>query len=166
MRKSGFTMVEMIAVLLILAVLSAALTAGLGTARNKAWRTKARETCRNVSEAWNMYRVDMHKFPYDKGGGQELEANENNMTWLVNPDKNRLKRTYLEIDDREKEEGLNDHWGQPIRFSLDTDYDGQVDNPYPDIRDPAIPKVKGTSIAWSKGDPKRANRDDNPIVVW
>ncbi len=36
MRKSGFTLVEMIAVLLILAILSAALTAGLSTARNKA----------------------------------------------------------------------------------------------------------------------------------
>ena len=69
MRKSGFTLVEMIAVLLILAILSAALTAGLGTARNKAWRAKARETCRNVCEAWNLYLVDMHKFPkLDKNG--------------------------------------------------------------------------------------------------
>ena len=166
MRKSGFTLVEMIAVLLILAVLSAALTAGLGTARNKAWRAKARETCRNVSEAWNLYLVDMHKFPFDKSGGQKLAANKDNMERLVDPAKNRLKRTYLEMDDREKDEGFNDHWGQPIRFSLDTDYDGQVVNPYPNIRDPAIEKVKATSIAWSDGDPKRSNRDDNPIVVW
>lgn len=166
MRKSGFTLVEMIAVLLILAILSAALTAGLSTARAKAWRAKARETCRNVSEAWNMYLIDMHKFPFDTGGGQKLTATYVNMERLVNPDKNRLKRTYLEMDDKEKDEGFNDHWGQPIRFSLDTDYDGQVVNPYPNIRDPAIEKIKATSIAWSDGDPKRANRDDNPIVVW
>ena len=166
MRKSGFTLIEMIAVLLILAILSAALTAGLGAARNKAWRAKARETCRNISEAWNLYLVDMHKYPYDKNGGQELKANKDNMTWLVNPEKNRLNRTYLEMDDKEKDEGLNDHWGQPLLFSLDTDYDGLVANPYPNIRDPAIPTVKAASIAWSKGDPKRAKRDDNPIVVW
>ena len=156
----------MIAVLLILAVLSAALTAGLGTARNKAWRAKARETCRNVSGAWNLYLVDMHKFPFDKSGGQKLAASYANMERLVDPAKNRLKRTYLEMDEKEKDEGFNDRWGQPIRFSLDTDYDGQVVNPYPNIRDPAIPTVKAASIAWSKGDPKRAKRDDNPIVVW
>ena len=166
MRNSGFTLVEMIAVLLILAVLSAALTAGLGTARNKAWRTKAREICRNVSGAWNLYLVDMHKFPFDKGGGQKLAANYSNLERLVNPDKNRLKRTYLEMDEKEKDEGFNDHWGQPIHFSLDTDYDGQVVNPYPNIRDPAIDKVNASSIAWSDGDPRRAKRDDNPIVVW
>jgi prepilin-type N-terminal cleavage/methylation domain-containing protein len=173
MRNSGFTLVEMIAVLLILAVLSAALTAGLGTARNKAWRAQARETCRNVSGAWNLYLVDMHKFPFDKGGGQKLAASYANLESLVNPDKNRLKRTYLEMDEKEKEEGFRDHWIDPstkerqlLHFSLDTDYDGQVVNPYPNIRDPAIDKVNATSIAWSDGDPKRAKRDDNPIVVW
>ena len=164
--KSGFTLVEMISVLLIMAVLAAALTAGLATARNKAWRAKARETCRNICTAWNLYLGDMRKFPYGKSGGQKLEANNENLECLVNPTKNRLARTYLEMDDKEKDEGFNDHWGQPLKFSLDTDYDGQVDNPYPDIRDPSIEKVNASSIAWSDGDPKRKNRDDNPIVVW
>ncbi len=165
-RKSGFTLVEMISVLLIMAVLAAALTAGLATARNKAWRAKARESCRNIHMAWDLYLVDMRKFPFDKGGGQKQVANSENMKWLVDPAENRLKRTYLEMDDKEKDEGFNDHWGQPLKFSLDTDYDGQVDNPYPDIRDPAIATVKASSIVWSDGDPKRKNRDDNPIVVW
>ena len=166
MRKSGFTLVEMIAVLLIMAILSAALTAGLTTARNRAWRAKARETCRNVCEAWNLYLIDMHKFPYEKGGGQRLEAKKDNLKWLVDPAENRLKRTYLEMDGKEKDEGLKDHWRQPICFSLDTDYDGKVANPYPNVRDPAIKEVTASSIAWSVGDPKRAKRDDNPIVVW
>lgn len=166
MRKSGFTMVEMIAVLLIMAVLAAALTAGLATARSKAWRTKARETCRNVCTAWNLYLIDMHKFPFSRGEGQELAANYTNMERLVDPGKNRLNRTYLEMDDKEKDEGLNDHWGQPIRFSLDTDYNGKVANPHPNIRDPPASEVTASSIAWSNGDPKRAKRDDNPIVVW
>lgn len=165
MRKSGFTLIEMIAVLLILSILAAALTAGLGTARNKAWRAKARETCRNICEAWNMYLLDMRKFP-KLGDGQKLEANSKNMECLVDSSKNRLNRTYLEMDEKEKDEGFKDHWGQPICFSLDTDYDGQVVNPYPKVREPPVAKVKATSIAWSDGDPKRAKRDDNPIVVW
>ncbi len=166
MRKSGFTLVEMISVLLIMALLAAALTAGLTSARNKAWRAKARESCRNISTAWNLYLIDMHKFPFDKGGGQKLAASYDNLERLADPEKNRLKRTYLEMDEKERDEGINDHWGQPIYFSLDTDYDGQVENPYPNIRDPAIDMVKASSIAWSKGDPKKAKRDDNPIVVW
>ncbi len=166
MRKSGFTLVEMISVLLIMALLAAALTAGLTSARNKAWRAKARESCRNISTAWNLYLIDMHKFPFDKGGGQKLAASYDNLERLADPEKNRLKRTYLEMDEKERDEGINDHWGQPIRFSLDTDYDGQVDNPYPNIREPAVEKVTAHSIAWSAGDPKRAKRDDNPIVVW
>lgn len=165
-RKSGFTLVEMISVLLIMAVLAAALTAGLATARNKAWRAKARETCRNIHMAWDLYLVDMHKFPFGKGDGQKKDANKENMKWLVDPGENRLKRTYLEMDDREESEGFKDHWGQPIKFSLDTDYDGLVDNPYPNIREPAVEKVKASSIAWSDGDPRRKNRDDNPVVVW
>jgi hypothetical protein len=149
-----------------MAVIAAALTAGLATARNKAWRAKARESCRNISTAWNLYLIDMHKFPFDKGGGQKLAASYDNLERLADPEKNRLKRTYLEMDEKERDEGINDHWGQPIRFSLDTDYDGQVDNPYPNIREPAVEKVTAHSIAWSAGDPKRAKRDDNPIVVW
>ena len=27
-------------------------------------------------------------------------------------------------------------------------------------------KVRAASIAWSEGDPRRAGRRDNPIVVW
>ena len=166
MRKSGFTLIEMIAVLLILSILTAALTAGLGTARNKAWRAKARETCRNICEAWNMYLLDMRKFPKLDKNGQELEADSKNMECLVDPAKNRLNRTYLEMDEKEKEVGFKDHWDRPIFFSLDTDYDGQVVNPHPNVREPPVEKAKATSIAWSLGDPKRKNRDDNPIVVW
>ncbi len=165
-RKSGFTLAEMISVLLIMAILAAALTSGLANARRKAWRAKARETCRNISIAWNLYLVDMRKFPKLEKNGQELEANRENMECLVDPGKNRLKRTYLEMDDKEKDGGFKDHWGRSFFFSLDTDYDGVVANPYPKVREPPVDKVKASSIAWSHGDPKRENRDDNPIVVW
>ena len=179
MRKSGFTLIEMIAVLLILAILSAATTAGLSSAREKAWRTQAREICRNVCVAWNAYLLDARRFPKAiPGKGQKLEATYSNMMWIVDASKNEFQRIYLEISDDEKTDGLRDHWidpkasdpkaekGQLILFSLDTDYDNQVDNPYPNASDPPLPKAKATSLAWSKGNPRRAKRNDNPIVVW
>ena len=167
MRKSGFTLIEMIAVLLILAILAAALTAGLANARNKAWRTQVRENCRSLCTAWNAYLLDCRKFPKDiPGGGKKLEAKFDNIKWIVDAEENRFSRIYLEISEEEKKNGLIDHWGQKLHFSLDTDYDGQVENPYPGALDPAVKNAKATSIAWSDGDPRRAKRDDNPIVIW
>ena len=174
MRKSGFTLIEMIAVLLILAMLAAALTAGLSNARNKAWRTQARETCRELCTAWNAYLLDCRKFPDNiRNNGKELDAEYENLKWIVSPEwmekeerKKHSGRIYLELSESEKNNGLIDHWGQTMKFSLDTDYDGQVDNPYPAVFEPPVSKAKATSIAWSNGDPRRANRDDNPIVIW
>jgi prepilin-type N-terminal cleavage/methylation domain-containing protein len=166
MRNSGFTLVEMVAVLLILAILAGALTAGLANARNKAWRTQAREACRELCTAWNAYLLDVRKFPRDLGGASGLNATYGNLKAIVDPDENRFKRIYFEISERERDTGLLDHWGGMIKFSLDTDYDGEVDNPYPNVFEPPISKAKATSIAWSEGDPRRAQRDDNPIVIW
>ena len=166
MRNSGFTLIEMIAVLLILAILAAALTAGLANARNKAWRTQARETCRELCTAWNAYLLDIRKFPKDLGKASGLKADYDHLKWIADPDENRFKRIYFEMSAKERETGFLDHWGRMIKFSLDTDYDGEVENPYPNAFDPPIPKAKATSIAWSEGDPRREKRDDNPIVIW
>lgn len=166
MRNSGFTLIEMVAVLLILAILAAALTAGLANARNKAWRTQARETCRELCTAWNAYLLDVRKFPKDLGRASGLKADYNNLKAIVDPDENRFNRIYIEISAKERDTGLVDHWGRLIKFSLDTDYDGEIENPYPNVFEPPISKAKATSIAWSEGDPQREQRDDNPIVIW
>ena len=136
MRNDGFTLIEMIAVLLILAILTAGMTAGLSKAREKAWRTQARETCRNVCEAWNAYLLDVKRFPKEIKDGKDIKATAANLKWLSDPTQNKVQRVYLEMTEEEKDEkkknGLYDHWGQVLHFSLDTDYDGQVDNPYRD----------------------------------
>ena len=166
MRNSGFTLIEMVAVLLILAILAAALTAGLANARNKAWRTQARETCRELCTAWTAYLLDVRKFPKDLGKASGLKADYDHLKWIADPDENRFKRIYIEMSAKERDTGFLDHWGGMIKFSLDADYDGEVENPYPNAFEPPISKAKATSIAWSEGDPRREKRDDNPIVIW
>ena len=59
----GFTLVEMLVVLMIIAVLMAATLGGLKTARRMAWRTKARDMARQVVSAWNVYLIDLREFP-------------------------------------------------------------------------------------------------------
>lgn len=175
MRNSGFTLIELIAVLLILALLSAATTAGLATAREKAWRTQAHETCRSICGAWNSYLFDVRKFPKDVKNGKH-EATYANLKWLVDPSENKVQRVYLEMSeeekDKEKKNGLRDHWGQVLYFSLDTDYDGEVENPYPDTDAEGSPlsfaKIKASAIAWSMGNPriKTENKPANAVVAW
>ena len=163
-RAGGFTLVEMIAVLLILALLAAAVTGGLARVRENTWRLRARDTCRQLCAAWNMYLVDEHKFPSELGTAQKVKADKKSLSHLLGEASS--KRVYLELDDERDKDGLLDHWGQTLSFSLDTDYNGLVDNPYPDAFDPELPEVRASSVAWSEGNPKHKKRDDNPIVAW
>ena len=173
--KNGFTMIEMVAVLLILAILAAAVTGGLSKARDRAWRTQARETCHQLAQAWNAYLVDERKFPDGLGTGEGVLTEYDKIKYLVGEVDS--GRVYLELTDKEKEGkaqggGLRDPWRQLFSFTLDLDYDGLVKNPYPDAfvdegdDSEKYKKVRASSIVWSEGNPKRANRKDNPIVVW
>ena len=163
-RDGGFTLIEMVAVLLILAVLAAAVTGGLSRARERAWRLRARETCRQLCEAWNMYLLDERKFPAELGDAKGKKTDSATLSHLDGGSPS--GRVYLEVDDERDKDGLLDHWGQPIYFSLDADYDGIVENPYPMAFEPELPKVRASSIAWSDGNPQHKTREDNPIVVW
>jgi len=175
--KKGFTLIEMVAVLLILALLSAAITGGLSKARARAWRTQSRETCRQLSQAWNLYLTDERAFPADLGNAQKVKALYENIRYVS--EGTASGRVYVELTDKEKESeknggGLRDHWKQLIYFSLDTDYNGMVENPHPEVfieeddeeKLKKFKNVRASSIVWSEGDPRRAGRRDNPIVVW
>lgn len=178
--KQGFTLIEMVAVLLILALLAAAVTGGLSKARARAWRTQIHATCRDLTQAWNAYLDDERKFPAELGDAKKVKAEYEKIKYLSPSEEEVRKknlRVYLELTDKEKEGkdeggGLRDHWGQLLLFSLDTDYDGLVENPYPEAfvdkgeSTRKFEKVRAASIAWSEGDPRRAGRRDNPIVVW
>lgn len=164
-NKSGFTLIEMIAVLLIIALLAAASTTGLSKAKDKAWRTQTRELCRQLNQAWNEYLTDERQFPSELGNAKGLTSEYKNIKYVA--------EKYIELTDKEKDAatgGLRDHWNGYIYFSLDADYDGFVDNPAPEARAvdeddvEKLAKVAATSISWSKGkDPKRTKKW---IVVW
>lgn len=170
--KKGFTLIEMVAVLLIIALLAAAITGGLASARYRAWRTQARESCRQLSQAWGAYLLDERKFPEELGTAQKVRAEYDNIKYVAGEVGS--KRVYFELSEAEKESGggLRDHWKQLISFSLDTDYDGVVQNPHPeafgndDGGSDKYANIRSPAIAWSEGDPKKAKRKDNPIVAW
>ena len=165
--QSGFTLLEMIAVMVILAILAAAMTRGLSRARERAWRTQARETCRQLCAAWNVYLLDERSFP-SSVSGTGLDATEDNLKELLG--KGATNRVYIEFTAQEQErKAITDHWGQYIKFSLDTDYDNLIDNPAPDEESTTgygESKLRASAVAWSLGNPKYAKRKDNAIVAW
>lgn len=171
-RRSGFTLIEMVAVILILSVLSVILMTGLSRARGAAWRIQARESCRELCEAWNAYLLDERAFPekseFTTSGTDDIEATAKNIAYLIGEKDDVTSKVYIELTDEEKVHGggLRDHWNQYIHFTLDFDYAGEVKNPYPEANGLTSSKVRASVIAWSLGDPKHDKRADRKIVVW
>ena len=132
-----------------------------------------------LAQAWNAYLVDERKFPSELGSGKKQRSEYDNIKWLAGyrASGDESGRIYLELNDKEKKGkaqggGLRDHWGQLFGFTLDMDYDGLVENPYPDVfvdegdSPTKYEKIRASSIVWSEGNPKYEKRKDNPIVVW
>ena len=159
-RGGGFTLVEMLVVLVIIGILMASVAGFLNRARANAWRVKARDTARQLVAGWNLHLLDKRAFPDEErftspaseGGYRAVPAN----LALLNDGK-----VYLELDAVERGEtrddrrppGLTDRWKREFRFNLDFDYDGEVNHPAPEASNlGSEAKVKGSVIAWSTGE--------------
>ncbi len=145
----------MLIVIAIIAVLIASVMGGLKTARQMAWRIKARDTARQLVGAWNLYLTDNREFPVetsmsdarDEGGYAASMANIDRL----NP--------YIDLSAEERDEsemgknGLRDKWNRHFGFNLDFDYNGDVEDPAPVASGRKLEdnRVHATAIAWSQG---------------
>ena len=167
-ERAGFTLVEMLAVILIAAILIASLFNGLTAARQMAWRTRARDTARQLVQAWNLHLNDARAFPaQQKFTGAKTEggyaASPENLAMLNDG------RVYLELSEEDREYGLRDKWKRAMGFNLDFDYDGKVANPAPEALEKAkdgahMASVQATAIAWSQGPNPEVKR--KWVVQW
>ena len=167
----GFTLFEVLATMLIIAILMAALVGGLNGARQMAWRTKTRDTARQLAGAWNLYLNDNRAFP--KAGELGDPAPGGFWATMANLDVLNKDRIYIELSAEERESfgrqggGLIDKWGNHFGFALDLDYDGMVENPAPEVygdREADYAKVRASALAWSQGQTPENKR--KWIVQW
>ncbi len=63
LRKSGFTLVELLVVMAIIGLLAGLMFPALGAVKKKAWTTKTRELVVQVQTAWQIHFNDFRSFP-------------------------------------------------------------------------------------------------------
>lgn len=168
--SSGFTMVEMVAVVLILSLLIAASSTAISGARKSALRAHSRETARQLAAAWTQYATDQGRFPdkskFTGGEGSVFQANPDNIGKRLNtqylsngdpvPEKENI--IYFEASEAEVKRvgsslktatysgtGIIDRWKKPIYFTLDFYLDGQIDSPLGEG------KINASALAFSTG---------------
>lgn len=166
-RKSGFTMIEVLASLLIISVLLSATAVGITGAQRSAKLAKSRDTARQVATAWSIYLLDNRSFPKQNtlstgalpsgatpSGGPFFPMNHSNMDKLNSSGSG---KSYLEFSNKELAKGASsakvcDAWDNPIYFALDFDYDGKIDSPSKEATGKVM-AVKASAMAVSFGDP-------------
>ena len=163
-RSSGFTLFELLVVILIIAVLA---FIGLGIyqqARNAAWKMKARDSARQIATTWNSRLIEDRKFPdgsafcttdHDACGlpnaldSITFETCTNNMTVL----------NMLEQSADQRLAGMKDKWDRFFRVRLDTNYDGTLSSPI-DSK-----PIRANVLVWSLG-PRPTDPSNSWIMVW
>lgn len=130
-QKSGFTLVEMLIVLGMLAILMASSFSGLTAARRQAKITKANTEVRQLISAWLAYDAVYNDWPSTPpGGGSIIEATEDNLRELLG--KGSSSTVFLNAPMTGSPAAFRDPWGKPYQFRIKeaTDTSGKGNIPF------------------------------------
>jgi len=140
-KRAGFTLIEMLVVIAIIAILIGLLLPAIGAARQFAKRTRARTELRQIEVAWKSYYNDYRKFP--SAGINEMSGAA--IAIMNGEGGNNPRRTrYMEFDDDATE--FLDPWGGIYQVVLDQDRDNRVSP-----RDYSGVTLDRNVAAWSYG---------------
>jgi len=153
-NRDGFTLTEMLVVILIIGILIGFLMPALTKMRQYAWRARARDSVHQVVAAWKTYLNDYRKFP---DGTVIIEMDTNAVGILGTRGRKQNERyLYMEFRTAEQTNGFRDPWGELYQVALDNGMGGlerDSTGPYDGIvTPPHAPGGVGKSVAvWSKG---------------
>ena len=129
--KAGFSMVELLAVILILWMLFGMVFAAKRAVRQASWNRQAASRCQILSQAIKEYRRDYGKWPgqvqsqRDRLYGFGESSQTNVLAALTNTPRGEF---YVEFDADELSElgECLDPWGRPYLIALDENNDGRL----------------------------------------
>jgi len=166
-RRAGFTLMEMLVVVMVIGILAAAVLGIYGQVRKVTWKQQTRNITRQLAGAWKMRLQDDQAWPdparFDTtkpvptaGSGSDVDfpTDVNNMTAL-NVDASGKTNTYFELNAIQwgsdpTKNGLRDHWGNFLHVRLDLDSDGKIQNPVGDQTDPNN-TINSSALSYSTG---------------
>ena len=142
--SAGFTLVEMLVVVAVIAILAAILIPSVGGARKSAAKRKAELECNSIKVAVEQFFSDFKYMPWGEqddargrvGADQWTDdASSQKAVMAFLRGENKLGKAYLEISSRDSkasassddDEGVfYDPWKNPYRIGLDRNLDQQV----------------------------------------
>ena len=168
-KKAGFTMLELLVVITILAIIVGAMVSGYGRAQKAAWASRSQSLALQTATAWNSYLMDNQVWPKNLDESMTV-----NMCKIIGGAEGRRRYMDLAYEGSRAAEnskgrgealyGLLDAWGQirikqgrttglddfRIQVRFDENYDGVIDS---SEGSPTGESIRATVIAWSWGNP-------------
>ena len=116
-RRTGFTLVEMLAVIVLIGILMMAAGMSIRKAQHLARVTKAEAECRELVNAMLEYRGAFHEWPFNGNGPVSVAA----LKPLTDASANKRGIVFLNLSLTSGE--WNDPWGQPYEVYFPGDKD-------------------------------------------
>jgi len=133
-RQAGFTLIEMLTVIAIIAILAAIMVPVVGCARGIAERRRAMTEMNSIKVAAMQFYTEHRYMPWpgDPKVGEDKWTSGGNQAAVMDllTGNNPLKKTYLQIPSKSQDSGnpllFVDPWGQPYEIGMDRNMDGAV----------------------------------------
>jgi len=159
--SSGFTLVELLVVISIIALLLGIIVPSYFSIREKAKYTKAKVTAKNLETAFKAYLDHYRTWPAawkEADINQQIDVNVVNILKGENDD----KIAFYEFESTNSTDGALDAWSEPsdsttwqtYRFRVDENYDNKIGN-----------DLYRTVIVWSPG-ADRTNDTSDDVKSW
>lgn len=178
----GFTLVELLVVISIIAVLMGLLFPVAGSVMRSAKKTQAKNDALQIASAIKGYYTEYGRFPIDSGSNDTTLTNDGDLgdlykVLLASPrnddnvrDNNPRLIVFLDAKDAKNGRGgidedyvFRDPWGQPYQVVIDANYDNEI---------PSLPSpfslerpLRDTVAVFSPGDPEEKKSDEKKAVA-